>query len=285
MPSQSLSKANRGQEANRVRRLQQNPCGANLRMHELLGELGHELRTPLAAIQNALQVLELQGHDAPTREWARSLMERQTRCIVRLVEDMLEVSRIEHGKIPLRKQALDLGQTVTRAIETVRAAVEERCHELVVILPAKPVTFLADPVRLEQMLTNLLNNAVKYTEPGGRIWVAAERQGGDILFGVRDSGIGIDPNVLPHVFDPYWQLGDMLDRSQGGLGIGLPLVRKLAEMHGGSASAFSAGLGHGSEFIVRLPAIIEPLQHSGCTCGKKPPVIHTANLACQMKEE
>jgi signal transduction histidine kinase len=227
---------------------------ANRNMHEFLNLLGHELRSPLAAIRSALQVLELQGDDAATRESVRSLMERQTQYIGRLVEDMLEVSRIEHGKIQLIKQRLDVTQSVIRAVETVRASLEARGHQIEVTLPPKPVTMNADPVRLEQVLTNLMQNASKYMEPGGRIRVTADVQGDDVVLQVRDSGIGIDPEMIAHVFDPFWQIERTLDHSQGGLGIGLALVRKLAELHGGSASAHSEGLGSGSQFIVRLPA-------------------------------
>jgi signal transduction histidine kinase len=243
-------------------------------MREFLSLLGHELRSPLAAIRNALQLLEQQGDDAATRERVRGMMERQTQSIGRLVEDMLEVSLIEHGTIPLRKKTLDLAQAVARAIETVRASVENCGHGLEVSLPPVPVALNADPARLEQVLTNLLNNAAKYMTRGGRIWVTAEAQGGDVVLRVRDSGIGIDPGMLPHVFDSFWQLERTVSHSQGGLGLGLPLVRKLAEMHGGSASAYSAGLGRGSEFVVRLPAHTEVSgngsgrgheQHAGAT--------------------
>jgi signal transduction histidine kinase len=237
---------------------------ANRHLHEFLALLGHELRSPLAAMLNALRVLELQGDDAATRDWVRSLMERQTHCIGRLVEDMLEVSRIEHGKIQLRKQPLDLAQTVARAVETVRASVEGRGHHLEVTLPPEPVLLNADPARVEQVLTNLLNNAAKYMEPGGRIWVTAEAQGSEVVLRVRDSGVGIDPDMLAHVFDPFWQVERTFDHSQGGLGLGLALVRKLAEMHDGSATAYSAGLGRGSEFVVRLPALAEVVVNVSC---------------------
>ena len=187
------------------------------------------------------------------------MMARQTQFIGRLVEDMLEVSRIEHGKITLRKQMLDLAHTVARAVETVRLSVERRGHQIEIILPPEPVALYADSARLEQVLTNLLDNAAKYMEPGGRIWVTAEDQGDDVVLRVRDSGIGIDPDMLRYVFDPFWQVKRTFDHSQGGLGVGLALVRKLAEMHGGSASAYGAGLGRGSEFVVCLPANGEAL--------------------------
>ena len=195
-----LSKRERGQEANGDARPDRELREANRHLHEFLDLLGHELRSPLAAIFYALRILELQGDDAATRERARSMMERQTQCISRLVEDMLEVSRIEHGKIQLCKQPLDLAQSVSRAVETVRASVEGRGHQLEVTLPQEPVTFDADPRRLEQVLTNLLNNAAKYMEPGGCIWLTAEVEGGDVVLRVRDSGVGIDPDMLAACF-------------------------------------------------------------------------------------
>jgi signal transduction histidine kinase len=263
MATQALSTGERGQEASGDARSDLELREANRHMREFLGLLGHELRSPLAAIRNALHLLEHLGDDTVTREWVRSMMERQTQSIGRLVEDVLEVSRIEQGRILLRNQSLDLAQTVARAVETVRASVESCGHQLEVSLPLEPVALNADPGRLEQILTNLLNNAAKYMERGGRVWVMAEVQGAEVVLRVRDNGIGIDPEMLPHVFDPFWQLERTLDHSQGGLGIGLPLVRKLAEMHGGSASAYSAGLGHGSEFVVRLPAYAEVLGNGG----------------------
>jgi signal transduction histidine kinase len=268
MATQALSTGERCQETSGGARSERELREANRRMREFLGLLGHELRSPLAAIRNALHVLEQMGDDAITRERVRSMMERQTQSIGRLVEDMLEVSRVEHGTIQLRKQSLDLAQTVARAVETVRASVESCGHQLVISLPLEPVVLNADPGRLEQMLTNLLNNAAKYMERGGRVWVTAEAQGAEVVLRVRDDGIGIDPEMLPHVFDPFWQLERTLDHSQVGLGIGLPLVRKLAETHGGSASAYSAGLGHGSEFVVRLPAHAEALG-DGSSPGQK----------------
>jgi signal transduction histidine kinase len=177
MDTQAQSTGERGQEANGDARSDRELREANRHLREFLGLLGHELRSPLAAIRNALQLLERQGDDAVTRERVRGMMDRQTQSIGRLVEDMLEVSRIEHGTIPLRRQALDLADVVARAIETVRASVENCGHRLEVSLPPVPVTLNADPARLEQVLTNLLNNAAKYMERGGRIWVTAEALG------------------------------------------------------------------------------------------------------------
>ncbi len=260
MANQALDTVEEPQNRNRVVHSHRELREANQHMHEFLALLGHELRTPLAAIRNALRVLELKGEDAATREWTRGILERQTQRISCLVEDMLEISRIEHGKIRLRKQPLDLAQTIARAIDTVRAAIEGHHHQLEVTLPPEPVVVDADPGRLEQVLTNLLNNAIKYMEPAGHIWVSAEEQGSNVVVRVRDSGMGIASEMLPHIFDPFWQLERTFEYSQNGLGIGLALVRKLAEMHGGTASAYSAGLGHGSEFVVCLPVHTKTLE-------------------------
>jgi signal transduction histidine kinase len=261
MASTMLSRQTQG--VNLEIRLEPELHEANRRLHEFLNWLGHELRSPLGAICNALHVLELQGDDPATRETMRGLMHRQVQSINRLVEDMREVSHIEHGKIQLRKQFLDLEQTVTRAVETVRSFIEGQGHHLEVVLPSEPAVLEADPARMQQVLTNLLNNAAKYMEPGGRILVTAEIENCDVVLRVRDSGLGIEPEMLPHVFDPFWQVERTLDHSQGGLGIGLALVQKLVEMHGGSASAHSAGLGCGSEFVVRLPAYADELVSVG----------------------
>jgi signal transduction histidine kinase len=222
-------------------------------MHDLLAQFGHELRTPLAAICNALQVLALDGEGAATRDCVRGLMERQTQCIGRLVEDMMEVSRTEHGKIHLLKEPVDLAECVARAVETVRSSLDERGHQLEVTLPPGPVSVNADPGRLEQVLKNLLNNAAKYTEPGGRIWLTAEARGSDVVLRIRDTGIGIYRKMLPQVFESFWQVELALDHSQGGLGIGPALDRKVVEIHGGSVSASTPGAGRGREFVVRLP--------------------------------
>ncbi len=180
-------------------------------------------------------------------------MERQTQCIGRLVNDLTDVSRIEHGKIRLRKERLDLARCVARAVDSVRSSLDERGHQIEVTLPPKPVSVNADSGRLEQVLKNLLHNAAKSTQPGGRIWLTAEARRSDVVLRVGDTGIGIDRETLPHVFESFWQVEQSLDDSEGGLGIGLALVRKLVEMHGGSVSVSSPGPGRGSEFVVRLP--------------------------------
>ena len=210
---------------------------ANQHMHEFLDLLGHELRSPLTAIRNALFIVELQGDDAAMRNAALKIMDRQVRFISRLVDDMRELSFIEHGKIHLHKQFLDLTDSLARAVEVVRASITECRHQLEAAFPPEPIYVDADPGRLEQMLTNLLNNAVKFMKPGGRVWVTVEVQNGDAVVRILDNGIGIASEMLPHIFDPFWQVERTFDHSQSGLGIGLALVRKLAQLHGGSVSA------------------------------------------------
>jgi PAS domain S-box-containing protein len=226
---------------------------ADRRKDEFLAMLAHELRNPLAPIRNALAILE-EGADAATIAQARQVAERQVRHMAHLVDDLLDVSRITRGKINLQKEPVDLATAVGRAVESARPLISARGHTIHVTLPPEPVSLLADPTRLEQILDNLLSNAAKYTEPGGRIGVSAERQGDEAVLRVRDTGVGIAPEMLPRVFDLFAQAERSLDRAEGGLGIGLTLVRSLVELHGGSVQANSDGLGHGSEFVVRLPA-------------------------------
>jgi signal transduction histidine kinase len=231
--------------------------------HPAMALLAHELRNSLGAIRMALQLLR-QGHDdASRREHAENVLDRQTRHMSRLIEGVLDLSRIGHGKVQPNKERVDLARLVEVAIEAVRHSLEERGHELEVVLPTGPVILEADPTRLEEVLTNLLDNAAKYTAPLGRIGLTAVPEGDDIVVRVRDSGIGIAPEMLPRVFDLFWQSSPAADHSAGGLGIGLALVRQIIEMHGGSVSACSAGLGQGSEFVVRLPRTTSTEKHDG----------------------
>lgn len=230
---------------------------------EFLAMLSHELRNPLGALSNVVQVLHLHGANDSTCGQVHVILERQVQHMARLLDDLLDVSRITLGKIELQREPMDLIVAVTHAIETTRPLIEARRHELQVSLPAEPVWMEADPTRLEQILINLLNNAAKYTEPGGRIWLTAEREGAEAVLRVRDSGVGISPELLQRVFDLFMQGDRSPDRSQGGLGIGLTLVRSLAEMHGGSVQARSAGPGQGSEFAVRLPAMPTGIESQG----------------------
>jgi PAS domain S-box-containing protein len=226
---------------------------ADRRKDEFLAVLAHELRNPLAPLRNALQVIRL-SPDRDAREHARTLMERQLEQMVRLVDDLLDVSRISRGKLELRRERVDLARVVQSAVETSRPLIEQMGHELAVVLPQQPVDVDADLTRLAQVFLNLLNNSAKYTEPGGRIRLTAGRQGGDVVVAVQDTGIGIPADKLPGVFDLFSQVEGAMSRSQGGLGIGLSLVKRLVEMHGGSVEARSDGPGKGSTFTVRLPA-------------------------------
>jgi signal transduction histidine kinase len=227
---------------------------ADRQKNEFLSMLAHELRNPLAPIRNAVEVMKLRGELPHELGWARDVIDRQMRQLSRLVDDLLDVSRITRGKIELRAQPLEMAQVVAQAVEASRPFIESKNHGLSVSVPAEPLRVIGDPARLAQVLTNLLINAAKYTEEGGRITLAARRDGPDIVLAVRDTGIGIPSDMLSAVFDLFTQVEQSIDRSQGGLGVGLTLVRRLVEMHGGSVSASSAGPGQGSEFVVRLPA-------------------------------
>jgi two-component system CheB/CheR fusion protein len=226
----------------------------NRRKDHFLAVLAHELRNPLAPIYTSLQLLRQPEAGREVGAWAQAVIERQVRQMNRLIDDLLDISRINQGKIKLHKEALDLGAAVVRAVETTRPLLEERGHELSVTLPPGPLPLEADPVRLEQVVTNLLTNAAKYTEPGGRVWVTAAREGAEGVLRVRDTGVGIPPEMLERIFDMFAQVDRSAARaSQWGLSIGLALVRNLVALHGGSVRALSAGPGQGSEFVVRLP--------------------------------
>jgi signal transduction histidine kinase len=223
------------------------------RKDEFLAMMSHELRNPLAPIATALQVLGTQREkENPIQQQARSIIERQTGHLRHLVDDLLEVSRITTGQVQLRRKLVVVNDIVNGAVETVRPLIEERGHELTVSLPPEPIVLEADEARLEQVMVNLLHNAAKYTEGAGRLWLTAEREGERVVIRVRDTGIGISPTLLPRVFELFTQAERSLDRSQGGLGIGLALVQRFTELHGGEVEAFST-LGEGSEFVVRLP--------------------------------
>jgi signal transduction histidine kinase len=231
---------------------------ADRRKDEFLATLGHELRNPLAPISNSLEIMKLSGaFDNTTTQQAGRVMERQIHHLNRLVDDLLEVSRITRGIIEVRKETLDLTSIVKAAIETSRPVLDNMRHELTIELDPEPICVGGDPVRLTQVFANLLNNAAKYTNHGGRISIATRRENGDAVISVKDNGIGIAPNALSQVFDMFMQVDRSTRRSQGGLGIGLTLVKSLVGMHGGAVEARSDGPGLGSEFIVRLPVLIE----------------------------
>lgn len=222
------------------------------RKDEFLAMLSHELRNPLAPITNAVQLLGLQKHDDKLQHQARTIIERQVGQLTRLIDDLLEVSRITTGRIHLQKERVGLNSVLERALETTRPLMDQHHHELTVSLSSQPIWVYADPARLEQVVVNLLTNAGKYTADGGTIAVAVQREGDEAVLRVRDSGIGIAPELLPHIFDLFTQAERSLDRSQGGLGIGLSLVQRLVEMHDGKVEVDSTW-GKGSEFVVHLP--------------------------------
>jgi signal transduction histidine kinase len=226
---------------------------ADLRKDEFLATLAHELRNPLAPIRNSLQILRLTGESDPTLTRVREMMERQLNLMVRLVDDLLEVSRITRGKIDLHFEETAVGSAIRAAIETSRPVIDAGRHRITIDVPADIPNVSADSMRLSQVFANLLNNAAKYTDDGGNIHVAAWREGGEVVVAIRDTGVGIAPEMLPRVFDMFTQVRRTSRRAQGGLGVGLTLVKSLTELHGGRVEARSAGLGKGSEFTVRLP--------------------------------
>jgi len=227
------------------------------RKNEFLAMLAHELRNPLALIRNAVHVLQLTGGNAAAVKSASEMLERQVGQMVRLVDDLLDVSRISRGKTELCKEQVELRSVVNQAVEAARSLVECMEHELTATLPPQPVYLNADPIRLAQVVGNLLNNACKFTNKGGRIWLTVEREGEQAVIRVRDNGIGIAADQHSRIFDMFTQVDTSLERSVGGLGIGLMLVKNLVEMHDGMVEVHSAGLGRGSEFVARLPILVE----------------------------
>ncbi len=226
---------------------------ANRRKDEFIATLSHELRNPLAPIWSGLEILQM---EAAGNGETIGLIQEQLRHLVRLVDDLLDTSRIMQGKVELRKEPVELGGLIDRSINAVRPMIESRRQEFVAVLPEEPIWLNADPVRLIQVIENLLNNAVKYTDAGGRIELTAGSQDGQAEISVRDTGVGIEPELLPNIFDLFTQASRSLDRAQGGLGIGLTLVQRLVEMHDGSITAHSEGPGHGSLFVLRLPIVL-----------------------------
>jgi PAS domain S-box-containing protein len=226
---------------------------ADRRKDEFLAMLAHELRNPLAPIRNCLEVLKRQWPNGPGLPLPFEIAQRQLKHMARLLDDLLDVSRFSQGKIELKKSTVDFATVVSHAVEACTPLVEAKGHHLSVTLPAQAVQLDADSTRLEQVLANLLNNAAKYTEPGGEVTLAAEREGDELVIRVTDNGIGLSDPMLSRVFDLFAQADISLDRTQGGLGIGLTLARSLVELHGGTIGVRSEGLGRGSEFTVRLP--------------------------------
>jgi PAS domain S-box-containing protein len=227
------------------------------RKDEFLAMLSHELRNPLAPISNAAHLLRLRKDEDPLQREARSIIERQVTQLTRLVDDLMEVSRITTGKVQLRHDQVVMSGIVERAVEATRPLMDQRRHEFTVSLPPQSIWLYADAARLEQVVVNLLTNAAKYTDEGGRIGLTVEQEGDECVLRLRDTGVGIAPEFLPRIFDLFTQAERSLDRSRGGLGIGLALVQRLVEMHGGRVDVRSA-LGQGSEFVVRLPVVLSP---------------------------
>ncbi len=253
----------------RLRKTADDLARADRRKDEFLAMLAHELRGPLAPLSNMLQLLKRNEGDQEMLRLAGQTMERQLRQLVRLVDDLLDVNRINRNRLELRKERVELAAIISQAVEGCRPLADGFQHQLSVSLPPEPIYLDADPVRLVQVFSNLVNNACKYTEQSGRITVDAERQGETVVVRVSDSGLGIPADKLNGIFELFAQVERSIDRAQGGLGIGLALVRRLVEMHHGTVEAFSGGPGQGSEFVVRLPVLAESMAAAppGSTAG------------------
>jgi PAS domain S-box-containing protein len=243
---------------------------ADRRKNEFLATLAHELRNPLAPIRNSVQVLRLRAPGDPELAWGIELIERQVQQLTRLVDDLLDLSRINRGKINLRLEAVDLAAVVRQAVETSRPLVDSRKHHLEVSLPEQGVFVKGDLTRLAQIVSNLLNNAAKFTDEGGRIELDLAANTDTAILRVRDTGVGIAPEMMPHIFEMFTQVPGSASGSEGGLGIGLNLAQNLIQMHGGSLQAVSKGLGHGSEFVVYLPLLRETAQPAPATARPRP---------------
>jgi len=244
--------------ADDLQRLAADLADADQRKNEFLATLAHELRNPLAPMSNMLEVVKHSGDDHEILKQAHDTIERQLGQLVRLVDDLLDLNRITYDRLELRRSEVELSAVIQQAVEVARPLIDAAGHDLTVDLPDEPVYLNADRARLAQLFGNLLNNSSKYTRPNGRIAVSAKRIDHEVLVTVKDNGAGIPHDKLDKIFDMFMQVDLTAERSQGGLGIGLTLVKRLAEMHGGSIEARSAGEGQGSEFIVRLPVLSKP---------------------------
>lgn len=257
---------------NELRRHANELAEADHRKNQFLAMLGHELRNPLAPIRNAVMVMERLGSSDPRLAWARGVIDQQVRQLAHLVNDLLEIARITRGKIRLQLETVDAADVIARAVETSRPEIEAHGHRFSIDLPPKSTLMRADPTRLAQVLSNLLHNAAKYTRDGGHIEFSATVEGDQVVFRVKDDGIGIPAPMLASIFDLFTQVDPDLDRSQGGLGLGLTLVRTLVEMHEGTVEALSDGPDQGSEFLVRLPLYrpAEPPKPIDAPAGEPP---------------
>lgn len=243
---------------------------ADRRKDEFLATLAHELRNPLAPIRNAVRILEIPASDEQQRRWGREVIARQVRNMALLLDDLLDVSRITRGKLELKKEYVGLRNVLDVAVETARPLIEGKRHTLSVLPPSEEITLEADPLRLSQVIANLLTNAAKYTDPGGRIALSASLSGTGLAISVKDSGIGLAADTIPGLFAMFSQVNTAIDRTQGGLGIGLGLVKGLVNLHGGTVEAHSEGLGRGSEFIVRLPRSVLSAKNTRQDVGHGP---------------
>jgi PAS domain S-box-containing protein len=251
---------------------------ADRRKDEFIATLAHELRNPLAPIQTAVELIRLRlsgGIEGAPLD----VIDRQVKKMTRLIDDLLDLSRISHGKLELKTHRAELGAVIRESVDAVQVQVERASQLLVLELPAAPVFIEGDPTRLAQAFGNLLDNACKYTEHGGRISIVVEPQGTYVLIRVRDTGIGIEPEMLPRVFDMFSQADRSLERSRGGLGIGLTLVKRIIELHGGSVQARSGGVGTGSEFVVTLPAVEELIRDDSTIA--RPDFLRATSLLAQ----
>ena len=230
---------------------------ADRRKDEFLATLAHELRNPLAPVRSAVQIIRMKSPPIPEVQWANDVIDRQMQAMARLIDDLMDVSRISRGKLELKPARLELGQVIQNAVESTRPLMERQGHTLTVTLPPEPIVLEGDPIRLAQVFLNLLNNAAKFTAQAGRIDLTAERQGSDVVVSVKDTGIGIPATHLGSVFEMFSQVEGALSRTQGGLGIGLSVVKRIVEMHDGHIEVRSDGPDKGSEFLVRLPILLE----------------------------
>jgi signal transduction histidine kinase len=271
-------------DAENQRRMEEALREADQRKDEFLAMLAHELRNPLGAIANAARVIRGRMAQGRAADRPLEILERQIGNCARLLDDLLDVSRITRGLLQLRRETVALDAVLQSAVDSQRATIDAAGHRLILRMPQPPILLEVDPTRLEQVVANLLDNAAKYTPRGGEIELAAERSGGEVVVRVRDNGIGIPPDLLPRVFDLFVQEHQSLARTQGGLGLGLTLVRKLVEMHGGSVEARSPGPGHGSVFLVRLPARTEP-RDGAATRDRAVPAVPAARRRILLVED
>jgi PAS domain S-box-containing protein len=257
----------RKQLEDNLRHLAIDLSNADRRKNEFLATLAHELRNPLAPMSNMLEVVKRADGDSQIIKTAHETLERQLGQMIRLVDDLLDLNRVTHDRLELRRDELELSSVVQQAVEVARPLVDLAGHRLTIDLPDEPIYLNADRARLAQVFGNLLNNSCKYTRPGGTVSLSAKRVGEEVVITVKDNGAGIPPDKLDSIFDMFMQVDRTSERSQGGLGIGLTLVKRLTEMHGGSIEARSAGEGQGSEFIVRLPVLNQPANQGGIGRG------------------